>query len=318
MAKQTIFKVDHTERDQWTQILNESVRDPRISFRATGLLCYLLGLPVDWQVNQGHLGTVKKEKRDAMTDALGELQEYGYARKEIIREKGRITGTVWHVFERARDPQGRTSKKRVRTPLPELPETDKPLPELPETVLPIPAKPQLQKKEYTKEIGYKPNTPISPQPTQEPEPHEPRASRSLVLGGEGKETTEVETKASEAASRRVPKTPQAQMMATTYRRPETEPWSEKEVASWKKLKAARGRMPTEAEVELTCRYTSWHYQERKAGRYGADRRDLLTFLNNFWTEHDRAIAWAEMPRRTPGTPGAALRTRRELKPEDLA
>lgn len=105
MKQQTIFKVHREQRDRWTQVLNDTVRDGSLSFRATGLLVYLLSLPEDWKINYEHIASVKTEGRDAVITAFDELRKAGYITKEIGRDEGgKITGTIWHVFETANRP----------------------------------------------------------------------------------------------------------------------------------------------------------------------------------------------------------------------
>lgn len=80
--------------------MNDTVRDERISFRATGLLVYLLSLPADWVVSQQHILGLKKEGRDAGITAWRELQESGYIEKIVDRDSGgKITGTTWIIYE---------------------------------------------------------------------------------------------------------------------------------------------------------------------------------------------------------------------------
>ncbi len=88
----------------------------------------------------------------------------------------------------------------------------------------------------------------------------------------------------------VPTTPEAKTIASLFKRKESTPWQEKEVKAFKKI------MPMDAEeLALVCAYTE---AERKKGDEGIHRRDLVTFLNNFRTEVDRAREWA---RRNPKT-----------------
>lgn len=119
---QTIFRTHKTEWDRFTPVLNETIRDNRVSFKATGLLIYLLSLPPNWKATQGHLATCKTDKRDSVISGWNELREHNYITKEVIREKGKIIGTIWHIYE-------------------------SPFTDLPETAEPKPANPVLQKKE---------------------------------------------------------------------------------------------------------------------------------------------------------------------------
>lgn len=78
----------------------------------------------------------------------------------------------------------------------------------------------------------------------------------------------------------LPTNPNALKIAELFRRKPTTPWSAKEIKSFKSI-------PREAleELETVCRYTR---AEMEKGNNGRHRRDLLTFLNNFQGELDRA------------------------------
>lgn len=129
---QTIFRVHRNERDRFAQIDNSTIRDKRLSFKATGLLCYLLSLPGDWKVSQNHLATVKTDGRDSVIAGFKELQACGYIEKQYDRAPGgQIKTTIWHVYE--------------------VPKSDLPISAEPESVLPISVNPTLQRAEENEE-----------------------------------------------------------------------------------------------------------------------------------------------------------------------
>jgi uncharacterized protein YdaU (DUF1376 family) len=79
-----------------------------------------------------------------------------------------------------------------------------------------------------------------------------------------------------------PTNPTAVQISKLYNRRPTTPWSPKEIKSFKAI----GKIHPD-DLELVCRYTE---AERAKGNDGRHRRDLLTFLNNFPGELDRARA----------------------------
>lgn len=98
-----IIRVKHQRN--YTVARNQTVRDPRISFRATGLLVYLLSLTDDARINFRILATVKKEGEKAVLAAMKELQTAGYlTRNRIVGERGRWMTeiTVREIPERHR------------------------------------------------------------------------------------------------------------------------------------------------------------------------------------------------------------------------
>ena len=80
----------------------------------------------------------------------------------------------------------------------------------------------------------------------------------------------------------LPTSPQAIRISELFHRKPSTKWSSKEIRSFKAI-------PKESleHIGLVCRYTE---AERLKGSDGRHRRDLLTFLNNFTGELDRARA----------------------------
>lgn len=97
-----IIRVEHKRR--FTVIADASLRDPRLSFRATGVLAFLLSLADGTDISGRRLCQTKKEGRDATLAALKELEEAGY----LVRSRhqnpadGRWT-TLCTVVEAATD-----------------------------------------------------------------------------------------------------------------------------------------------------------------------------------------------------------------------
>ena len=61
--------------------------DSSISFKAFGLLSYLMGLPEDWEIHVSHLVKVKKEGREAVYAAIKELINAGYMKRIDVRDE---------------------------------------------------------------------------------------------------------------------------------------------------------------------------------------------------------------------------------------
>jgi hypothetical protein len=90
------------DRD-FTVIPNRIIRDDALSYRARGLLVYLLSQSPDWEVSSGRLAIESGEGRDAIRTALRELVNVGYL--ELNKEqdnRGRwvshytVTATPWY------------------------------------------------------------------------------------------------------------------------------------------------------------------------------------------------------------------------------
>ena len=94
-----IFRKQSKDRP-FTTIENDTIRDERLSWKATGLLCYLLSLPPEWRVNGQDLSNRKTDGRFAVKSALDELESAGYLKRSKIRdEAGQIVAHEVFVYE---------------------------------------------------------------------------------------------------------------------------------------------------------------------------------------------------------------------------
>jgi len=97
------------QRD-FTVIPNRLLRDDAMSYRARGLLAYLLSQPEDWQISSSRLAIESGEGRDAIRRALDELRRAGYL--ELTKEQDArglwashytVTDTPWYFRPRPVD-----------------------------------------------------------------------------------------------------------------------------------------------------------------------------------------------------------------------
>lgn len=97
----TTIRVERRRR--FTTIDRKTINDSSLSFRARGLLIWLLDKPDDWRCNSEQIASEGKEGRDAVRAALAELQRAGYlTRQRVCAGRGRwVTETV--VRERPSD-----------------------------------------------------------------------------------------------------------------------------------------------------------------------------------------------------------------------
>jgi hypothetical protein len=79
-------------------IRREALQDPRLSFKATGILSFLLSLPDNWRTDAARLSKAKnsrgkvKEGRESIQNGLQELEDTGYlVRRKYQNEHGRWT-----------------------------------------------------------------------------------------------------------------------------------------------------------------------------------------------------------------------------------
>lgn len=74
--------------DRFAQISNAALADDRLSFRARGILAYLLSRPVGWRTDAATLARGAREGRDAIRTALVELETTGYLHRIRARDDG--------------------------------------------------------------------------------------------------------------------------------------------------------------------------------------------------------------------------------------
>lgn len=93
-----IIRVEH--RDHFTVVRNQTLRDSRLSYKATGLLAYLLSLSDDSTLSREHLTDAKNDGARSVRSALKELTDCGYIEHRTVQnERGRWT-TEATVYER--------------------------------------------------------------------------------------------------------------------------------------------------------------------------------------------------------------------------
>jgi hypothetical protein len=106
-------------RSNYTNIANDVFDDQNgLSFRARGILCYLLSKPPDWDIRIEQMSRLGPEGQDALTTAMRELVAAGFVMRVRERnEKGQLKtitlisdypryADVWTVEERLRGYEG--------------------------------------------------------------------------------------------------------------------------------------------------------------------------------------------------------------------
>lgn len=84
-------------RDRFTVVHNRTIEDDRLSFRALGLLVFVLSKPDNWKTHVAHLATTHSEGREAVRKALVELEDCGYVRRKWMRTEGELTPSVHYL-----------------------------------------------------------------------------------------------------------------------------------------------------------------------------------------------------------------------------
>jgi len=99
-SRKTIIRKAHNKENPYAQISRRLLQDKSLSWKATGMLAYLLSLPDNWQINTTDLWRRKKDGRQSTRTILNELIKHGYVKKTIKRDdKGKFLRFEYIVHE---------------------------------------------------------------------------------------------------------------------------------------------------------------------------------------------------------------------------
>ena len=71
-----VFKIE--KNSNYTVMSNYHLRDKNLSYKAKGLLSFMLSLPAEWDYSINGLVAISKEGVKAIRNILQELQQNGY------------------------------------------------------------------------------------------------------------------------------------------------------------------------------------------------------------------------------------------------
>jgi len=101
----------------FVQIDKTPLQDQTLSWKAKGLLAYLLSLPDDWQIYVNELTKHAKDGRDSTRTALNELIKSGYVSRNFSeRKSGKFTGYDYFVSETPMSEQPKTENPKSVNP----------------------------------------------------------------------------------------------------------------------------------------------------------------------------------------------------------
>lgn len=87
-------------RTNFTMISNTGLKDKNMSWKAKGLLAYMLSLPDDWQFYESELTNHVTDGKDSTRTALKELEKNGYlVRKQKRANDGKFAQVDWVVYD---------------------------------------------------------------------------------------------------------------------------------------------------------------------------------------------------------------------------
>lgn len=98
-----LIRGHHDFDDHFTQIPNAWIRDERLSFKARGLISYILSHKPEWSLTVEWLAANNPEGKEALRSAIQELELYGYLKREQKNEGGRFQETIWRTCDPVTD-----------------------------------------------------------------------------------------------------------------------------------------------------------------------------------------------------------------------
>lgn len=128
---QTMIRVE--KKTNYVVMNKEALANPKLSWKAKGLLVYLLSLPDDWQIYVEELQSHSKDGRDSTISAMKELMEARYIHRAQQRsEHGKFGKYQYVVYEYPQSTENTGIPPKPENPETVNPNTDKPNTENPQ------------------------------------------------------------------------------------------------------------------------------------------------------------------------------------------
>lgn len=113
MQNRTVFRVQKDKENPYVMLNKEFLDNDKLSWKAKGLLTYLLSKPDDWRIIISDLIKKSTDGRDCVYSIIKELIKEGYIIRKSNRENGKYSGLEYIILE--------TPTIAMDCPLPENP-----------------------------------------------------------------------------------------------------------------------------------------------------------------------------------------------------
>lgn len=94
-----IFRVQKDKSNPYVMLNKGFLNNPKLSWKAKGLLAYLLSKPDDWKVILEHLYTQSPDGEKSVRSGINELKEYNHVMKYPVYRGNRISHWETTIFE---------------------------------------------------------------------------------------------------------------------------------------------------------------------------------------------------------------------------
>lgn len=99
MPEKNIILMSRRE-DPFARVPKSLLNDQRLSWKAKGIISYLIGKPSDWKTNVKDISARSTDGSNAIRSALNELRKLGYARLDKVKDvKGRVAEWIWKISD---------------------------------------------------------------------------------------------------------------------------------------------------------------------------------------------------------------------------
>ena len=113
-------------KNNFTAVNNDFIRDEKLSWKAKGIIIYVMSLPEGWKLHLAELSKHSKDGRDSTNNGIRELIENGYcSRRELRDSRGMFAGYEYTISD-VRDFAPQTENPHTDNPQTENPHTDNP------------------------------------------------------------------------------------------------------------------------------------------------------------------------------------------------
>lgn len=112
----TVTRVRHKRSAGFTQIKNDALRDDALSFKARGLLAYLMSVPDGWETSAVALAGKSPDGRAAVGTGLQELEEHGYLTRRKVHGEGGQWDWDWFVDDEPQAARATVGRKSADGP----------------------------------------------------------------------------------------------------------------------------------------------------------------------------------------------------------
>ena len=111
----TIFRVVKSPDNPYVMIDSRPVMNKKLSFKAKGILTYLMSRPDGWEVSVEDLVNRSTDRKASVRAGMKELTKAGHMKYVTPRDKGRITGWIIEVYEVPQLPSPESENRIVAT-----------------------------------------------------------------------------------------------------------------------------------------------------------------------------------------------------------